>query len=390
MIKHKIIVSLISIAFLFFITYGVYSAEYNLQIDKKLLANDYQLYQQVEDTVKNNTEMTDNWRITGVDLEAESEYPIRIRLSIDKGSDLVRFSINEQFSISHVLSQNKNLEFEQYRNVVEIATNGVQSLTIYYEETLGTSFFPITSNVIYLPAESNWYPQYKNLKQYTVDSIGNFHSNVETNSCKRNEIVFGQSNYSWQGNNPNCLSIIKGPYERLEIHDTDLVIYQPFTTKRSNYVELKEHLLVVQNELCQLFYSSKDKLNCSVDPHSIVITPKSIGTDAFSLYDSTTHNGQYTFYVNPFLDVNDRPVTTHLMELSTFLIPYRLLEDEKLSILVSQYLNEKLDIETTGYINWVRDSSSITSEEWDDFSGLSIGDKEKILKHMFSEPRSGG
>lgn len=156
-------------------------------------------------------------------------------------------------------------------------------------------------------------------------------------------------------------------------------------TKKKNYIKLKDQLVSIRSELCKLFINLKDTNYCTNEIKTITIIPKSLSTTNLSLYDSTVTNGNYTFYVDPFLDVNYKPVTAHIEELATFLIPYRLLENEQLSFFISQYLIEKLNIEPIGYLEWVMDNSSIKSEEWDRYTKLTIEEKEKVLIQMAKE-----
>lgn len=386
-IRRYIVGAAISVILIIFVTFTIYSVESQSRLDEILLANDYRLYQQIKDKVHDNIKMTDNWRITGVKVEAESQHPIQIELTLDEKEDLVRFSINEQFKIAHIESEEKNLAFEQKGSTVEVETNGVQSMVLYYENTLGTSFYPLMSNAILLPYEANWYPQSTNSNHYIVDASGTLHANVETKTCEYVKFVVGEENYSWQGDNLGCLSIIKGAYEQIETQETKLFVYKPFLTKKKNYMKLQDRLVSVRSELCHLFKQLNDNNYCTNEIQTITLIPKSLSTTNLSLYDSTVSNGNYTFYVNPFLDVNYKPVASHIEELSTFLIPYRILEEEQLSFFISQYLIEKLDIEPIGYLEWVMKDSSITPEEWDRFTKLTIEEKEKALIQMATEIR---
>lgn len=386
-IRRSILGFAISVILIIFVIFATYSVQSHSQLDAILLANDHKLYQQIKDKVHDNIKMTDNWRITGVKVEAESQHPIQIEITLDKKRDLVRFSINEQFSIAYIESEEKNLVFAQQGSTVEVETNGVQSMVLYYENTLGTSFYPLLANVISLPFEANWYPQSTNSNHYTVDSSETFHANVENKNCEHVELVVGEENYSWQGDNLDCLSIIKGAYEQIEIPEMKLFIYKPFLTKKKNYIKLQDQLVSIRRELCHLFKHLKDNNYCTNGIQTVTIIPKSLNTTGLSLYDSTISNGNYTFYVNPFLDVNYKPVTAHIEELATFLIPYRLFEEEQLSFLISLYLIEKLDIESNGYLEWVMEDSSITPEVWDTYTKLTIKEKEKALIQMAKEMR---
>ncbi|AXI01414.1 hypothetical protein DV702_16010 [Sporosarcina sp. PTS2304] len=376
--------SAILIIFVSFTSYNVQSKSWHYE---NLLANDYKLYQQIKDKVQDNIKMTDNWRVMGIKIEAMSQYPIQIELTIDEKADVVRFSINEQFSIAQIESDEKNLAFEQQGSIVEVEPNGAQSMILYYKNTVGTSFYPLMSNAILLPFSANWYPQPTNLTHYTIDPSGNFHVNFETRHCEQVEIVFGEEDYSWEGDNLDCLSIIKGAYKQIEIQEMKMLVYQPFLTRKKNYIELQDRLVSIRSELCNLFNNLKDGDYCEEDIQTITIIPKSLNENPLSLYDGAISNGNFTFYVNPFLDVNHKPVTAHIEELSTFLIPYRLLEEEQLSYFISLYLIEKLDIESFGYLEWVMEGASITSEEWSGFAGLTIEEKEKELVQMATKIR---
>jgi hypothetical protein len=384
-IRRTIVGFAISVILIIFVTFTTYSVQGKFQLDEILLVNDYKLYHQIKDKTHGNIKMTDNWRITGVKVEPESQHPIQIELTLDEKEDLVRFSINEQFSIDHIESEGKNLEFKQQGSTVEVETNKVRSMVLYYKNTLGSSFYPLMSNVILLPFEANWYPQSINSNLYKVDSSGTLHTNVQTKSCKHVEIIEGEEDYSWHGDNLDCLSIMKGAYKQIEIEKTKLFVYEPFLTKKKNYIKLKDQLVSIRSELCKLFINLKDTNYCTNEIKTITIIPKSLSTTNLSLYDSTVTNGNYTFYVDPFLDVNYKPVTAHIEELATFLISYRLLENEQLSFFISQYLIEKLNIEPIGYLEWVMDNSSIKSEEWDRYTKLTIEEKEKVLIQMAKE-----
>lgn len=367
------------------VTFTTYNIQSQSQSDEILMGNDFRLYEEIKDKDHENIIPTDNWKITGLKIDTQSKYPIIIDLTLDNKDDVVRFSINEQFSISHVKSGEKNLAFKQKGNIVEVKPNGVQSMVLYYENNLGTSFYPLMSNAVLLPFEANWYPQNSISNHFTIDSRGTLYANFEAKKCEHVELVALEESYSWQGDHLDCLSIIKGAYEQVELPKTKLFVYQPFLTKKQNYVELQDQLGEVRNELCRLFKNIKDSDYCTSDVRNILIVPKSMSTTALSLYDSTVSNGSYTFYVNPFLDVNYKPVTAHIEELSTFLIPYRFLEGEKLIYFMSQYLIEKLGIEPIGYLEWVVEDSSISEEEWVNYTNLTIKEKEKVLIQMAAE-----
>lgn len=373
-----------------FITSAMFLTHYTpsqLQSAEVLLTNDLRLYEKIKDKVHENINPTENWRITGVDVDTQSQYPIEIELTLDNKDDLIRFSINEQFSIAHIESENGNLEFKQTGNIVEVEPDGVQSMVLHYEKTLGTSFYSLMANAILLPFEANWYPQPTFSNHYTIDPFRNLHVNFETKKCEQVELVVGEENYSWKGDRLDCLSIIKGAYEQIEFPGTKLVVYQPFLTRKKNYVELKNQLEVVRDETCRLFEDIKDTDYCTSYIQTISIIPKSMSAEPLSLYDSTVSNGNYTFYVNPFLDVKYKPVTAHIEELSTFLIPYRILEEEELIFFISQYLIEKLDIEPMGYLEWVMKGSSIPSDGWINYTNLTIEEKEKVLLQMVAGMR---
>lgn len=376
------VVLIVSVIFLTFILQN------QVQLNNEtLLANDSKLYLQTKGQVHRDIKMTNNWRITGVKVEPNSQYPIQIELTLDQKEDLVRFSINEQFAIAYIKSKEKNLAFEQQGSIVEVQANGSKSMVLYYENTLGTSLYPLMPNVVLLPFEAKWYPQSTHSNHYSVDSSGTLHSNVETQQCEHVKLVTGGRNYSWQGNNLECLSIIKGAYEQIEIPKMKLLVYQPFLTKKKNYIELQNQLLSIRSELCHLFKDFKDINYCTSGIRNINIIPKSIGTTDLSIYDITVSNGSYTFYVNPFLDVNRKPVTAHIEELSTFLIPYRLLEDEQLSLFISKYLIEKLNIESIGYLEWMIANFPEGSDKWDYYNKLTLEEKEKFLIQMSREMR---
>ncbi|MED5053432.1 hypothetical protein P9850_16685 [Anoxybacillus rupiensis] len=386
-IRRTMVGIAISVILIIFVTFTTDSVQSKSQLDKILLANDYKLYHQIKNKTYSNIKMTDNWRITGVQVEPGSRYPIQIKLTLDKKENLIRFSINEQFKIDHIKSEGKNLSFKQQGSIVEVETNGVQSMVLYYKNTFGSSFYPLTSNIVLLPFEANWYPQSTHSNLYTIDSSGTFHTNVQTKKCKRIEIIEGEENYSWHGDHLDCLSIIKGPYKQIEIQNTKLIVYEPFLTKTKNYRELKDQLVSIRSELCKLFTNLKNTNYCTNEIETIVIIPKSLSTTNLSLYDSTVTNGSYTFYVDPFLDVNDKPVTAYVQELSTFLIPYRLFENEQISIFASQYLMEKLHIQPSGYLRTIVEKSSINSESWNHYTKLTMEEKEKALIQMAQEMR---
>ncbi|WP_243292185.1 hypothetical protein [Bacillus sp. FJAT-47783] len=376
----------LTVTLILFVTFTTSSVQSKLWLDDEtILANDNKLYNQIKNRIQSNIQFTNNWKITGVNVEPHSQYPIQIELTLDEREDLIRFSINEQFLIDHIESEGKNLEFKQQGRSVEVETTGIQSMVLYYKNTIGTSFHPLTSNNIILPFEANWYPQPTNSNHYIVDSNGTIHANVEANECGQVELVFGKGRYSWQGDNLGCLSIIKGPYKEIEIRETKLIVYQPFLTKKQNYIEMLEQLELVRDEICHLFKDLNFNNYCKSKTQTITIIPKSLSTTNLSLYDSTVSHGNFTFYVNPLLDVNHQPVTTHIEELSTFLIPYRLSEDVQFSIYISQYLIEKLDIEPIGYLEWIIEDSSITSKEWRSYTNLTLGEKEKVLLQMATE-----
>lgn len=381
-IRRSFVGFTISIIFIIVLSFTSYSVESKSWLDENILANDYKLYQQIKGKVQEDLKMTENWRVTGIEIEAESQHPIKIELTLDKKMKLVRFSINEQFSIAQIKSNGENLAFEQRGDIVEVQSNDVQSMILYYKNTIGTSFYPLMSEVILLPFEANWYPQPTKSNHYSIDSSGIFHPNVESKKCGNVEIVFGEKDYSWEGDSLDCLSIIKGAYKEIEIQEMKLLVYQPFLTQKKNYVELQDHLVSIRSELCNLFNNLGEENYCTSDIQTINIIPKSMNAKPLSLYDSTISNGNFTFYVNPLLDVNYKPVTAHIEELSTFLIPYRLLEKEQLSSYISQYLIEKLELETIGYLEWVMQDSSITPKQWEEFTKMTIQEKEKAIIQM--------
>ncbi|MBB5356346.1 hypothetical protein HNR43_002330 [Anoxybacillus mongoliensis] len=375
----------ISVMLIISVTFTIYHTQTKFQLDDILLANDYKLYQHIKYKTHHNKSMTSNWRITGIEVEPESRYPIKVELTLDKKAPFVRFSMNEQFEIDHIKSGGKNLSFNQQGSIVEVETSGVHSMIIYYKHTFGSSFYPLTSNIVLLPFEANWYPQSTHSNIYTIDSSGTFHTNVETKKCKHIKVIEGKEKYSWHGDHLDCLSIIRGPYKQMEIENTKLIVYEPFLTKTKNYRELKNQLVSIRSELCELFTNLKNTDYCMNEIKTVVIIPKSLSTTNLLLYDSTVTNGSYTFYVDPFLDVNDKSVTAYVQELAAFLIPYRLFENEQISIFVGQYLMEKLRIPSSGSLKTIVGKSSISLESWNHYMKLAMEEKEKVLIQMAKE-----
>lgn len=83
-VRRNIIGISISVILIIFVTFTTYNVQNKSQLDKILLANDYKLYHQIKNETHGNIKMTDNWRITGVQFEPESRYPIQIELTLDK------------------------------------------------------------------------------------------------------------------------------------------------------------------------------------------------------------------------------------------------------------------------------------------------------------------
>lgn len=384
--KRSIFGISISVTLFTLLTFSTYYLQTQTNSKDILQANDLKLYQQIKGQEQGNIKMTNNWRITGVKVEPETQHPIQIELTLDKKQAKVGFSINEQFSIARIESEGKSLSFDQQGRSVEVQTNGVESLVLYYKKTMGTSFYPLMSNAIYLPAEANWYPQQAKASQYILDSNGNLHPNVTSHGCKQVRMVLGKDQYSWQGEKLDCLSIIKGSFKQIEESGMKLIVYKPFLTQKENYVELANLLYSTRKELCQTI-GIKDNNYCANEIKSIHIAPKSHNTPSLSLYDSTFSNGNYTFFVDPFLNVSFRPLHSHIGELSTVLIPFRVLEDEKLSLLISQYLNEKFKINPIGYLDWLVKISPIKPEEWDRYKKLTIEEKRNVIIQRVMEMR---
>lgn len=359
-------------------------------IDKTLLFNNNKLYEQVKNNknVKIGDNLSKDWEITSIRVDPSDKHPIKVELTLNKKKDIVYLYLNEQFEIEKVKSEGEKLNFKQDGNLVKIETHGVKSLSLYYKNTIGTSFYPLMKNVILLPHQSNWYPQTNNFQNYIIDSHGTLHTNSELKKCKQFELIIGKTKYQRKGNNFDCLSILTGPYKELEIQKTKFVVYQPFLTKKKNFINLLKELRLIRDEICNMFLNEIENMSlnpnyCKEDIHTITIIPKTIETDSLSIYDSSLSNGNYIFYVNLFLDVNYKPVTEHVIELATFLIPYKLLEDEKLSLLLSYYLIEKLNIEPMGYLDEVmKNVSTIELEEWDNFIQLTTDEKEEFLKQI--------
>ncbi|ASS98949.1 hypothetical protein ABH20_10055 [Geobacillus sp. T6] len=82
-------------------------------------------------------------------------------------------------------------------------------MTIYYRHTFGSTFYPLTSGVTLLPFEANWYPQSMDSTLYDINSSGTLHSNVETKTCTRVNVIVGKEKYHWHGDHLPCLSVIK-------------------------------------------------------------------------------------------------------------------------------------------------------------------------------------
>jgi hypothetical protein len=369
------------------LTFFTHEVTNRTTIDEILMANDYKLYKEIENNAQDNINLSSNWRITKVKVDPSFNHPIEIELTLDKEEDIIQFALNNQFSIAQIKNKEKKLPFKQKGSVVEVYTGGAESMTLYYQKTSGTSFYPFIPNMTILPFEANWYPQSTVSNHYMIDSLGTLHTNIDPKSCTNIEIVIGKGKFVWEGNNLDCLSIIKGPFELIKIKDTSFYIYKPFLTKRKNYIKLQEQLLLVQNELCRLFDELKDGNYCTTDIEAVTVIPKSLGTTPLSLYDCTVTNGNYTFYVNLFLDVNYKPVTDHIAELSTFLIPYRLLDEEELSILISHYLIEIMDIEPIGYLDWIKDDHLLSSIDSIEYSQLTTEEKKIILEQKSKEMR---
>jgi hypothetical protein len=100
-------------------------------------------------------------------------------------------------------------------------------------------------------------------------------------------------------------------------------------------------------------------------------------------------DGNYTFYVDPFLNVNGTPATKHIQELAAFFIPYRLFENEQISLFAGLYLMEKLHIPSIGYEHRLAEKASINSTAWEHYKALSMKEKENILIHLVQERGKG-
>lgn len=379
-----------SVTLVIFVTFFLQHAQSKFQLDDILLANDAKLYQQLKhrDQTK-NIPLYGYWKIKEIEVNPKSTYPIKITLSLHPKEHTVRFSINEQFQIDHIQGGGKRLPFQQQGNVVQVQTNGAPSMTIYYRHTFGSTFYPLTSGVTLLPFESNWYPQSMDSTLYDIDSSGTLHSNVETKTCTRVNVIVGKEKYHWHGDHLPCLSVINGPYKQIQVQHTRFLVYKPFLTTTRNYMELKHQLVSIRNELCHLFPNLANTDYCTKEVKIISIIPKSINTTNLSLYDSTVADGTYTFYVDPFLDVNGIPATKHIQELAAFFIPYRLFENEQISLFAGLYLMEKLHIPSIGYGNRIAEKSSIDSTTWEHYMALSIKEKENILIQLAQERGKG-
>ncbi|KYD23658.1 hypothetical protein B4113_3023 [Geobacillus sp. B4113_201601] len=171
-------------------------------------------------------------------MNPKSTYPIKATLSLHPKEHTVRFSINEQFQIDHIQGGGKRFPFQQQGNVVQVQTNGAPSMTIYYRHTFGSTFYPLISGVTLLPFEANWYPQSMDSTLYDIDSSGTLHSNVETKTCTRVNMIVGKEKYRWHGSHLPCLSLINGPYKQIQVQHTRFLVYKPFLTTRRNYMEL--------------------------------------------------------------------------------------------------------------------------------------------------------
>ncbi|MED4972494.1 hypothetical protein E5Z46_15510 [Geobacillus kaustophilus NBRC 102445] len=361
-------------------------AQSKFQLDDILLANDVKLYQQIkhQDQTK-NIPLNGYWKIKEIEVNPKSTYPIKVTLSLHPKERTVHFSINEQFQIDHIQGGGKRLPFQQQGNVVQVETNGAPSMTIYYRHTFGSTFYPLTSGVTLLPFEANWYPQPVDSKLYYIDSSGTLHSNVETTTCTRVKMIVGKEKYRWRGDHPLCLSMINGPYKQIQVQHTRFLVYKPFLTTARNYMELKRQLVSIRNELCHVFPDLANIDYCTKEVKSVSIIPKSINTTNLSLYDSTVADGNYTFYIDPFLDVNGSPATKHIQELAAFFIPYRLFENERIGLFAGLYLMEKLHIPSIGYGNRIAEKSSIDSTAREHYMALSMKEKENILIQLVQE-----
>ncbi|MBB6284213.1 hypothetical protein HNR34_002585 [Geobacillus subterraneus] len=361
-------------------------AQSKFQLDDILLANDVKLYQQIkhQDQTK-HIPLNGYWKIKEIEVNPKSTYPIKVTLSLHPKERTVRFSINEQFQIDHIQGGGKRLPFQQQGNVVQVETNGAPSMTIYYRHTFGSTFYPLTSGVTLLPFEANWYPQPVDSTLYYIDSSGTLHSNVETKTCTRVKMIVGKEKYRWLGDHPLCLSMINGPYKQIQVQHTRFLVYKPFLTTARNYMELKRQLVSIRNELCHVFPDLANIDYCTKEVKSVSIIPKSINTTNLSLYDSTVADGNYTFYIDPFLDVNGSPATKHIQELAAFFIPYRLFENERIGLFAGLYLMEKLHIPSIGYGNRIAEKSSIDSTAREHYMALSMKEKENILIQLVQE-----
>ncbi|WP_078557276.1 hypothetical protein [Bacillus alkalicellulosilyticus] len=350
-------------------------------VEDLFFVNDTVLYEQLKNKEQEEKDIFSDWTITEIEFNANAISQIKIKITLNEHALQTRFYVNEQFSISHIISVKGPLPFSQNGNAVDVMTEGVDSFDVYYKNTNGTSFFSITPNLIFLPTESLWLPSTKEVNIYNIDSFGNLYTNVKTRECSNIKYVVGKQKYSLQGDNLDCLSIIKGPFKSLTVDGTGLLIYKPFLTRNKNYSELIEKIQVIQEEVCLLQNLNSENFICNrKNIEKIVIVPKSLNTPALSMYDSTYSNNQYTFYVSPFIDINEKPITSHLEELATFLIPFRHFEDKEISILTSIYLMEKMDIQTMGYIDWIIQDSDVNSEEWMKFKILTIEEKQFYIQ----------
>lgn len=388
-LKNQSIKVILSFMVIFFTTTTIYSSDHQTSLESELMKNDYSLFNNLNSGLETDLEIFNDWSVTGIYYEAESEYPLISEITLHQEKENIEFTLNEQFSISHIQSEDVKLSFDEKENVYSVETIGLEKLLIYYKFTKGTSFYPLTKEVTYLPYQANWYPQNNNITHYKIDETGSIQPNIQTYECEKVQTELIGNSFEWKGDDVNCLTLINGPYEKVKIQGTELVVYNPFLTKKENYINLKGELGDIKEELCTLIEKGRIERDsyCMFDINEINIIPKSINSSPISLYDSTITQGSYTFNVNLFLDVNYNPVTTYLTEIATILIPFRILENEEISLYISTYLIEKLDIKTHGQIEFLLHTHGIEDAGLDKFSQLSLIDKEKFIIQRLSELR---
>src|SRR5699024_4706427 len=242
----------------------------------------------------NTKSLNEDWEINNVELSSKDGTTIKVKINNINNRKHINFSLNEQFTLSNIVYQDKTLKYTRKDNIVKVETEGVPYITILYDETIGTSIYPVLNGMTYLPFQSNWYPQKRDINHYELDADGNIEPNVDIAKCDDLMIV-QKSNFKWDGNQTKCLSIIDGPYHNFIFNDIQFIVYIPFLTKTENYSELIRNINKVNDEICKF---SKRENNCPSElVKSISIIPKSLSTSHTSVFDAVNINGHYTFNV---------------------------------------------------------------------------------------------